>query len=85
MKRVEFKIPDGYTVPEGTESGGEWQEMAKFRLKKNGQMCLVAIGEHKMPGYDDKQESSPMHEAQEKTSSRYSDAMGGMSPTTGGY
>lgn len=83
-KRVEFKIPPGYTVPEGTESGGEWKEMATFRLKKNGQMCLVEIGEHKMPGYEDK-DSSPMHEMQEKASSRYGEAMGNMAPTTGGY
>lgn len=85
MKRIEFKIPAGLTVPEGTEAGGQWQEMATFRLKKNGQMCLVAIGEHKMPGYEAQDESSPMHEMQEKTSGRYGQAMGNMAPTTGGY
>lgn len=88
MKRIEFKIPAGLTVPEGTEAGGQWQEMATFRLKKNGQMCLVAIGEHKMPGYEDKDSSeseSPMHEMQDKTSNRYGQAMGNMAATSGGY
>lgn len=88
MKRIEFKIPEGLTVPEGTQAGGQWQEMATFRLKKNGQMCLVAIGEHKMPGYENGKEESPMYEAQEKASSRYSGMMNGegnMAPTTGGY
>lgn len=82
-KRIEFKIPEGFTVPEGTEAGGQFQEMATFQLKKNGTMCLVAIGEHKMPGYEGKQ-SSPMHEMQDKASARYGEAMGGM-PMNGGY
>ncbi len=52
MKRIEFTAPAGFGAPEGTQPGDTFEAMATFQLKKDGQMCLVAIGEHKMPGYD---------------------------------
>lgn len=83
MKRIEFKIPKGLTAPEGTQAGDQWQEMATFRMKPNGMMCLVAIGEHKMPGYENgksDESESPMEMMQSKATTRYGAAMGGMSP-----
>lgn len=52
MKRVEFTPPAGFGTPEGTQAGDTFEAMATFQLKKDGRMCLVAIGDHKMPGYD---------------------------------
>lgn len=85
MKLIEFKIPAGLTVPEGTAEGGTWDEMATFRLKPNGQMCLVAIGEHKLAGYPGPKE--PKHEMGEKTVTRYNGMMqgGGNMAGTGAY
>lgn len=85
MKRIEFKIPAGFTVPEGTSAGDDFQEMATFRVKPGGTMCLVAIGEHKMPGYGKDEGKSTMqmrHEMGEKAAGRY---MGMMNGAGGGY
>lgn len=54
MKRVEFTPPEGLRPPEGTEAGDTFESMATFQFKKDGRLCLVAIGDNKMPGYSDK-------------------------------
>lgn len=56
MKLVEFSPPEGLAVPEGKTEGDTFESMATFRIKKNGKMCLVAIGDLKMPGYEDRDE-----------------------------
>jgi len=53
MKLVEFTPPDG-VVPEGTKSGEEFDLVSTFRVRPNGDICLVQIGDTKMPGYSDK-------------------------------
>ncbi len=55
MKPVEFKAPDG-VVPEGTKAGEEFDLVSTFRVKANGNICLVMLGDTKMPGYSDKDE-----------------------------
>lgn len=53
MKQIEFPIPEGFTVPEGTMDGGSFESMATFRLKSKGKMmCITAIGETKLAGYE---------------------------------
>lgn len=52
-KLVEFTPPKGLAVPENKAEGDTFESMATFRIKKGGRMCLVAIGEHEMPGYTD--------------------------------
>lgn len=71
MTRIEFKPPPGL-VPEGAEEGTEFEEVATFRVKKNGTICLVAIGENQMPGYDGK---SSTQEYGERAGQRYTEAM----------
>ena len=85
MKLIEFKIPEGLTVPEGTQEGGTWDEMGTFRLKPNGMMCLVAIGDHKLAGYPNGKE--PKQEMSDKAVSRYNGMMnsGGNMALTGAY
>lgn len=75
MKRVEFKPPDGMQLPEGKMSGERFESMATFQIKKNGDLCLVAIGEHDMPGYEEKNEPSRRDEGAEVVSA-YRGAMG---------
>ncbi len=53
MKRVEFEAPPG-TVPEGTKSGEEFDLVCTFRVSKSGQVCLIQMGDEKMPGYAEK-------------------------------
>lgn len=55
MKRVEFRPPNG-VVPEGTQAGEEFDAVTTYRVKGDGMICAVMIGDVKMPGYDD----SPM-------------------------
>lgn len=74
MKAVEFTPPKGFVGPEGKESGDTFESMATFKIKSNGRMCLVAIGDHKMPGYDKDKESTYRDEGGE-VASRYHNAM----------
>lgn len=50
-QRVEFRAPAG-AVPEGTQPGEEFDLVSTFRMKDNGDCCLVMMGDSKMPGYD---------------------------------
>lgn len=52
-KLVEFKPPAGFVLPEGTGAEGEFDLVSTFRMKPNGNICLVMMGDHKMPGYSD--------------------------------
>lgn len=68
--KVEFKIPDGLTLPESLESDGEFDSLATFRLKPDGKtLCLVAIGETKLPGYDKEEKAG------DRAASRYREKM----------
>lgn len=71
MKRVEFTPPEGLATPEGRNDGDTFEMMATFKIKKGGRLCLVAIGEHKMPGYDS---NEPRDEGGE-VASKYHNAM----------
>ncbi len=48
---VEFKPPQG-VVPEGTGVGEDFDLVSTFRVKAGGTVCLVQMGEVKLPGYD---------------------------------
>lgn len=62
-KRVEFRPPNGST-PEGLTEGEEFDSVCTFRVKKNGDICLVMLGDTQMPGYDDSAtEHKPEYEA----------------------
>jgi hypothetical protein len=53
--KVEFTPPTGAT-PEGTEAGKEFDLVCTFRVKDDGDVCLVMMGDTKMEGYDEKAE-----------------------------
>lgn len=52
-RKIEFHAPPG-VVPEGTKSGEEFDLVCTFRVKSSGEVCLVQMGDEKMPGYSDK-------------------------------
>lgn len=52
-KKIEFKMPKAYELPEGVEAGDEFESVATFELQKGGRLCLKAIGETKLDGYDE--------------------------------
>ena len=52
-RRIEFTPPQG-AIPEGVKDGEDFDLVCTFRVK-GSQVCLVMIGDTKMPGYGDKE------------------------------
>lgn len=50
-KRIEFRPPPG-VVPEGLTAGEEFDAVTTYRIKNDGNICAVMIGDVKLPGYD---------------------------------
>ncbi len=82
-KRIEFPVPKGLTLPEGMSAGDTLDKLSTYRIKHNGMMCLVKIGDTPMPGYGDtKADHRDMaKEAGENAAMRYKEKMAG--PTEG--
>jgi len=57
-KKVEFKLPAGFTIPEGTMKGDTFDVVVTLQVKDNGEVCLTTLGDSKMPGYDGKDDKS---------------------------
>ena len=77
MKLIEFKPPKDAPIPEGLAAGETFSEMGTFRLKPNGDLCLVAIGDAQLPGYDMKDDG--MKDMKSKAVSKYHEKMEGAS------
>jgi hypothetical protein len=52
MADVEFKPPKG-VVPEDIQVGDTFDLVSTYELQSNGEVCLVQMGDVKMPGYDE--------------------------------
>lgn len=54
----DFPIPKGYVVPEGLNEGETFEDIASFRLQKDGKICLTKIGDSSIleDGKEDKSE-----------------------------
>lgn len=72
--RVEFKPPKG-VVPEDVSSGDTFDLVTTYRLKPSGEICVIQIGDQKMPGYDEDQYEQ---EGKNKNRQSYADVMGSM-------
>jgi hypothetical protein len=74
MDRVEFKPPKG-VIPDDVASGDTFDLVSTYRLKGSGEICLIQIGDMKMPGYDEDK-----YQEQTKTQNRksYGDVMQSM-------
>lgn len=59
-QRIEFKPPAG-VVPENTGADETFDMVSTYRVKPNGDICLIQIGDVKMPGYDDKEGGKPSY------------------------
>jgi len=55
-KRIEFTPPEG-VVPEGVQKGETFDLVCSFRVEDDGMVCLVQMGDEKMPGYDGQEET----------------------------
>lgn len=51
-RKVEFTPPAGAT-PEGVADGEEFDLVCTFRVKSGGTVCLIEMGDQKMPGYSE--------------------------------
>lgn len=56
MKSIEFKAPAGYVAPEGVKEGDVFRELATFKVKPGGTLCLVEIDDKPVGGYKDDDE-----------------------------
>lgn len=52
--KIEFVPPQSFSPPDGSDSG-EFDIVCTFRTNGN-KICLVQLGDEKMPGYDDSDE-----------------------------
>jgi hypothetical protein len=71
-KRIEFDLPDGFSLPDGISTNGEFDALATIKLKDDGSACLVAIDGHRMPGYTDESDEDESSEKPDNKS--YSEA-----------
>lgn len=78
-KKIEFTPPPAVknTVGDGLKEGQRLQLMAEFRVKDNGDWCLVAIEGVDMPGYDD--ETDRTYPASSQFVSNYQSQVNGAS------
>ena len=85
-KKIEFKPPE-HVIPEGTEEGEDFDMVSTYRVKPNGMVCLVQMGDVRMPGYDDKEngkEERPSYDKYRKGMTEMP-MEGGMGGGMGGY
>lgn len=57
-KRVEFKPPDDFFLPEGAGTNEDFDLVCTLRIKKDGKLCLVKLGDVEMPGYEDDEDEN---------------------------
>lgn len=74
-KKIEFQAPEGLAIPEGTGPNEDFDMVATFRVKPGGTLCLVQIGDVKLPGYDDSERGMPSYA--DETQAMHSAANGG--------
>lgn len=69
-KYPEFQVPEGYSPPEGTKPGEEFQELCTLKVKADGKMmCVTAVGEQAIGGAQEK------NDYRSEVQSRYEDSM----------
>lgn len=84
-KRIEFDLPEGFTIPDGLSEGKEFESLATVKLKKDGSACLVALDGYRMPGYKEEDESAPDSDDKRSYAQAASDGMMGQKMMEGGY
>lgn len=55
MKKITFAIPEGFQPPEGITEGDEFSAAATLKLE-DGKLCLVAVDDVPLKGYEDEHE-----------------------------
>lgn len=75
-KKIEFDLPDGFSIPEGMSTNGEFDTLATVRIKDDGSACLVALDGYRMPGYQEGDEQESEDKDNRSYSQAASDGMG---------
>lgn len=52
----QFKLPEGFQVPEGVKPGQPFEVLATVVMDQQGQAELVEVEGQSIPGYEDKKE-----------------------------
>lgn len=73
----EFKPPNSYIIPEGVSEGETFEDIATFRLKANGQICLTKIGDASLEEGNEKQSEPDDYGTESGMTSRLTDAYKG--------
>lgn len=60
-----FAMPVGYREPEGTKEGDTFEAVGTFRLKPDGQLCLVEIDGVELEDAPEEEMVEPMQEDEE--------------------
>lgn len=85
--KVEFPAPKGFVLPEGAEPGQDFDLVCTLRTKENGNICLVQLGDVKMPGYDNREGETKKQDYSDYVASMRSQmsagAEGGETPGSG--
>lgn len=76
-ERVEFKPPKG-VIPDDVSTGDTFDLVSTYRLKGSGEICLIQIGDTKMPGYDEDEYEEQTNGQNRKS---YADVMSSMQST----
>lgn len=52
-KAIEFDAPKDFRLPEGKQSGDEFSLVCDFKMKPNGKLCLVKLGDQELDYAED--------------------------------
>lgn len=75
--KIDFKLPAGFSVPEGKTTGDTIEIMATLKLEDGGMACLTKLGD--TPLYDEKDEKEKPEQGPENSDfiSAYQNQMAG--------
>lgn len=57
-KYPEFKTPESYIIPEGIKEGESFEDICSIKLKANGKLCLIKLGDSPLYA-DNKDDGEP--------------------------
>jgi len=70
----EFKPPDSYILPEGLKDGETFEDIATFKLKPSGQICIIKVGNEPLLASGKNAADSEDYGTEEGMSNRISEA-----------
>jgi len=68
----EFQPPESYILPEGLKDGETFEDIATFKLKKSGKICIIKVGD--APILDDGKKDDEDYGTEEGMGNRITEA-----------